>query len=157
MSRVTRRHAPLIPRGTFYAKVDWWRWLIDAADAAVERWLHRPRIGDTRDGASTVTFRPRDHFRSDGTAKVKRTKAEAKEFCQTHSNVRFYECSVCGAWHVGHADRSEPVVDLSPPQFPVLADFQSALAKLTRVPRDKSATRDGAERARQAEGTLTCS
>ena len=125
MSRVTRRHMPLIPHDTFHAKVDWWRWLIEAADAAVERWLHRPRIGDTRPGSGTATFRPRDHFRADGTAKVKRTKAEAEAFCQTHSNVRSYQCSVCRTWHVGHAERSKPVLDLSPPQFPVLAEIHS--------------------------------
>ena len=102
IGRVTRPgNYPLHP-DDLYASIMFWRRLFRAVDQAVERWLTRPRIGDTRPHPTAPVFRPRDHFKPDGRPKVKRTLAEAQRFVQAKPEYRFYPCSVCGAYHVGH-------------------------------------------------------
>ena len=107
MSRVTKRRENPVLREHIINVNRLRIWLYQATDAAVERWLARPRIGDTRPGTPRVVFKPREHFRDDGQPKAKRTLAEAQRFCQQHPEARFYVCSRCGAYHVGHRLRSE--------------------------------------------------
>lgn len=83
-----------------------WRWLYEATDQAVEAWLNRPRIGDVKPSSTPAVFRTRDHFKADGTAKTHRTKAGAKEFAaELGPEYQAYQCSVCQDWHVGHKVR----------------------------------------------------
>ena len=103
MSRVTERRpkrAALQPEH-LWAAIERWTWFFEATDRAVEAWINRPRIGDTRPSTG-ATFKPRDHFRADGTVKMSRTRANAERYCQENPEYRWYHCSVCGAHHVGH-------------------------------------------------------
>ena len=100
--RVTkRREDPPMTQRAWDDKVMWWNWLWDAVDRAVDRWINRPRIGDTRPGTPAV-FKPRDHFRADGQPKAKRSQANALAYVRINTQFRAYPCSVCQAWHVGH-------------------------------------------------------
>lgn len=85
------------------ANRQFWRWLYEATDQAVYDWITRPRIGDTKPSAKPAVFKPRDHFKADGTAKTYRTRAGAKEYAQEMgSGFHAYQCSVCQHWHIGH-------------------------------------------------------
>jgi len=85
-------------------------WIYDATDKAVEEYLNRPRIGDSRPPdpeSRPVRFRTRDHFRKNGHAKTPRTLADAQRFCQEHPELSFYKCSVCEQYHVGHRPKTK--------------------------------------------------
>lgn len=45
----------------------------------------------------------REHFNLLGIPKVARTEENAIEYAFTHE-MNAYECTFCGAWHVGKAD-----------------------------------------------------
>ena len=108
-SRKSRKS--VFPAAIFYARVRFWEMVFEAVDAAVERWLvwvNRPRVGDTKPGTGTVTFRPREHFQSNGKPKAKRTLADAQAFCVGKPEANFYRCSVCDAYHVGHIVTTKP-------------------------------------------------
>ena len=100
--RVADRGRYPLARDDLLTSIMFWRWLYIAVDDAVERWLARPRIGDTRPAAGPVTFKPRHHFKADGTPKQKMTLVAAQRWVQRHPEARFYRCSVCGSHHVGH-------------------------------------------------------
>lgn len=84
----------------YYLTVGIWR----AVDAAIDRWLSRPRIGDTRPGSGEVVFRTRDHFRFDGLPKVGMTEEQAKAVAEER-HIQAYQCWVCHNWHVGNKSR----------------------------------------------------
>lgn len=59
---------------------------------------------DTEAAAVTeVVFRPRDHYRADGTPKVAfTTKKEAKRVARRMNGAPHpYRCHHCGQWHIG--------------------------------------------------------
>ena len=105
--RVTKPERSAMTQGAWDDKVAWWTWLFEATDRAVEAWINRPRIGDTRPG-SVAVFRPRDHWRSDGQPKVKRTKEQAIAYVKLNTQYRAYRCTVCQDWHVGHKPSKRP-------------------------------------------------
>jgi len=90
-----------------------WSWLFEAADHAVDAWLIKPRIGDTKPSTGTVVFKPREHFRADGKPKSKRTLAEVQRIIQERPGFRFYVCSVCDAYHVGHEVKTQTIARLA--------------------------------------------
>lgn len=103
-----QRQTPSAPREFWMVKkhidamMQFWQWIYEATDRAVYKYLTRPRIGDTRPSEGGVVYKPRDHFRMDGEPKVNRTEAGAKLFCEEHEGYRYYRCSICGNFHVGH-------------------------------------------------------
>ena len=91
------------------AYIVFWRRLYEATDKAVTKWINRPRIGDTRPHTAAPVFKPREHFKADGTPKVRMTKDRAKQYVEQHAGFRAYPCSVCKAWHVGHKVKAKLV------------------------------------------------
>lgn len=107
MSRTTppRRRIPtlkLVDPSAWDKAYLFWDWLYTSVDYAVDAWINRPRIGDTKPGGKVVTFKPRDHFRANGTAKIHRTEADAKQYCAANPEYHAYKCTVCQDWHVAH-------------------------------------------------------
>lgn len=104
--RVTeRRAAAPIPERDLDSKVDWWMWLFEASDRAVDRWLIRPRVGDTRPSSRPAVFKPRQHFNMNGEPKVKLTQQQAQARVAGDDSLHAYRCSICQEWHVGHHKR----------------------------------------------------
>jgi hypothetical protein len=113
--RVTpKRTIPVLAKH-FDPVVEMWEWFYDATDIAVDAWINRPRIGDTRPAPSTVVeFKPRDHFRADGLPKRWLSEAGARAEA-LERGMRCYQCSVCQGWHLGHHVRTKRKVSLGTP------------------------------------------